>query len=143
VKGRLEITRAGAVAIVVAALVIPGSAAMADQAKYHVRPTIKLNRKPQVDKFKGALRSKERACVAKRKIKLHHRSVSQQSKSGVIAKFRTDGRGKWTFRPKKNENGDRYATPGTYEVRVGEARVRTGGGEVTCREKNSSSLFVG
>ena len=116
---------------------------LAEQTKFHVRPTLKLKRTAGQDQFSGKLRSKAQGCEANRKIKLHHRNVTQQAKSGVIAKVKTNGKGKWKFRPKKNENGDRYATPGNYEVRIGEKKVSTGDGEIVCRKKNSSSLLVG
>jgi hypothetical protein len=76
-------------------------------------------------------------------VKLKHRNVTQEKGSQVMAKLRTNGKGKWKFRPKRNENGDRYVTPGYYTLKVGQKKVSTGSGEVTCRSRNSSSLFVG
>jgi hypothetical protein len=116
---------------------------LAEQTKFHVRPTIKLKRTAEKDQFTGTLRSKERGCEANRKVKLHHRNVTQQGKSGVIATVKTNSKGKWTFVPKKNPNGIRYATPGTYTAKVGQKKVSTGHGEVVCRSKNSSGLLVG
>ena len=135
--------RAVAVALAIGLAGSLSASALAEQTAFHVRPTIKLKRSVGEDKFSGKLRSKEHACEANRKVKLRHRNVSQLSNSSVIAKLRTNGKGKWTFTPKKNQNGDRYATPGNYEIRVGQTRVSTGDGTVTCRRKNSSSLFVG
>jgi len=143
VKGGWRPTRAVAI---VASVALAGSLAgeaIAEQTKFHVRPTIEVKRKTGVDKFSGKLRSKEHACEADRRVKLHHRNVTQEAKSGVIAKLRTNGKGKWTFKPKRGADGNRYATPGNYEVRVGDKKVSTGSGEITCRRKSSSSLLVG
>jgi hypothetical protein len=143
VKGGWRPTRAAAAALALAACGTLATPALAEQDKFHVRPTLKLKRTVGQDTFSGKLRSKEHACEANRKVKLHHRNVTQQAKSGVIAKVKTNGKGKWKFVPKKNDDGFRYATPGNYTVKVGQKRVSTGHGEAVCRSKNSSSLLVG
>ena len=142
-KGRPQITRAGAAGLVVAALAVSGPPALAEQSKFHVRPTIKLIRKAEQDTLKGAVKSKEHACAANRRVRLKHRNVTQEKGSQLMAKLRTDGKGKWKYRPKRNQNGDRYLTPGYYTLKVGQKKVSTGSGEATCRSRNSSSLFVG
>jgi hypothetical protein len=143
VKGTPQITRAGVAGLVVAALAVSGPAALAEQSKFHVRPTLKLNRKAEQDTLRGKVKSKEHACEANRRVKLKHRNVTQEKGSQVMARLRTNGKGKVKYRPKRNQNGDRYLTPGYYTLKVGQKQVSTGSGAVTCRSRNSSSLFVG
>ena len=142
-KGKPQIARAGVAALAVAALAVPGSQALAEQTNFHVHPTIKMKRIEGQDKLSGKLSSKARACAERRKVRLLHRPVDQKERWSVLAKLRTNGNGKWTFLARKNSNGDRYATPGNYHVKVGEASVNAGGREITCKERFSSSMFVG
>ena len=142
-KGKPQIARTGVVVLALAALAVPGSQALAEKTNFHVRPSIKMKRTEGQDKLSGKLRSNANACAEGRKVKLLHRPVQQKERWSVLAKLRTNGKGKWTFLARKNPNGDRYATPGNYHVKVGEARVNTGGREITCKEKFSSSIFVG
>ena len=140
-NGRPQIARAGVVAIALAALAVPASQALAES--FHVRPTIKMKRVAGQDRLSGRVHSQARACEQGRKIKLLHRPVDQKERWSVLAKLRTNGKGKWTYLARRNVNGNRYATPGNYHVKVGETTVSAGGREILCKEKFSSSMLVG
>lgn len=135
----------GRAAIVLALAMLGACAvpALAEQTMFASTPTIKHNRSSSTDRLFGKVRSDAPACERGRKIRLLHRPVNQKQRWSVIAKLRTNGKGAWTFQPKRNSNGDRFATPGNWHVKVGEVRVSSGGGVITCKEKFSSSLFVG
>lgn len=136
----------GRAAIVLALAMLGASAvpALAGQAEFASTPSIKLKRiSSDADRVFGKVRSNARACEQRRRIRLLHRPVGQKERWSTIAKLRTNGKGAWSFTPEPNSAGDRFATPGNWHVKVGEVRVSSGGGVITCKEKFSSSLFVG
>jgi hypothetical protein len=136
--------RRSALVLSLALLAAFGGQAVADDTKkFPTRPTIQIERETSEDLLFGKVRSKHHACEAKRKVKLRHRGIKDNAESSIVARPKTNGKGKWTFRPKRNQNGDRYVTPGYYHVKVGEKRISTGDGEIICKERESSSLFVG
>ncbi len=135
--------RRAAIVLVIALLGACATPALAEQTMFASTPTIKLKRSNTSDRIFGKVRSDARACEQRRKIRLLHRPVGQEQRWSVIAKLRTNGTGAWSFTPKQNSSGDRYADPGNWHVKVGEVKVNSGGGEITCKEKYSSSLFVG
>lgn len=124
-------------------------AALAAQAfasgggKITTRLTIEFDRNVDQDVIFGKVRSKEHACEADRTVKLHHRTVKYDQDSTVIDRPRTNSKGKWTFKPKPNSNGDRFATPGYYHVKVSDKKISTGHGEIVCKGRSSSALLVG
>ena len=126
-----------AAALLMLGMLVAGAVA---QTKFPTRLTLKDDRSAAGDLISGAVRSKAHACERNRKLRLHHRAVTEQTPSTVIAKLRTNSKGKWKFRPKKNENGDRYATPGYYRAKVGEVKLDGG---ITCKERTTSSLYIG
>ena len=133
-----------AIALMVVVLgALAGQSFAGGAKKYPTRPTIKVERAHDHDVISGKLRSKSHECEANRKVKLRHRGVKDEAKASVIARPRTNGKGKWTFKPKSNQNGDRFATPGYYHVKAGEKRISTGDGEIVCKERESSSLYIG
>ncbi len=111
--------------------------------KFATGLTLDSKRSATADKVSGAVKSKAQACESRRKVKLLHRQVDQGAKWTVKARLRTDSAGRWSFTPEVNNSGDRFATAGDYHVRVDEVTVGTGAGTITCKEKFSSSLFIG
>jgi hypothetical protein len=142
-KGGWRATRAASAALALAVSGSLATPALAEKSSFHVRPTIKLERTTEKDTLSGKLRSKAHACEANRKVKLRHRRTSQLTGSKVVTKLRTNRKGKWEYVPRKNQNGDRFATPGNYHVKAGEKRVGTGDGTIVCHGRNSPSLLVG
>jgi hypothetical protein len=133
-----------AIVLAIAMLGLCAVPALADQRMFASTPTIKLKRiDAHADRVFGKVRSEARACEQRRKVRLLHRPTTQKQRWSTIAKLRTNGKGAWSFTPERNAAGDRFATPGNWHVKVGEVRVSSGGGAVTCKEKYSSSLFVG
>ncbi|HEX6116756.1 MAG TPA: hypothetical protein VFY99_06610 [Solirubrobacterales bacterium] len=133
-------------ATIVLAIALLGACAtpaLAEQTIFASTPTIKLDRGGSADRVFGKVRSDARACEQRRKIRLLHRPVDQKQRWSVVAKMRTDGTGAWSFRPEPNSAGDRFATAGNWHVKVNEVKVNSGGGVITCKEKFSSSMFVG
>lgn len=105
--------------------------------------TISIERTPTSDRLKGRISSGADTCSDNRKIRLILARIEQTPKGEVLATLRTNGKGRWTYRPKKNQNGVRFATPGYYRTKVGQTRRQTGGGEFICKSKKSPALFVG
>jgi hypothetical protein len=134
--------RRAALALVVLVLALTAASAAA-QTKFPTRLTLKDERTVAGDVISGTVRSKAHSCESRRRVRLHHRAVSEEAPSTIVAKLRTDSKGNWSFTPKANQNGDRFATPGDYRVKVGEVKLRGDDGGITCKEKNSSSLFIG
>ena len=135
--------RRAAIVFILVSLVACSVPALASQSKFASRPSIKIERSSNSDRLFGKVRSNARACEQGRKVKLLHRTVTQEARWSVVTKLRTNGKGAWSFRPQRNQNGDRLATPGNWHVKVDEVRVSSGGGTITCKEKFSSSMFVG
>lgn len=140
--------RRASTALLVAAVSVflaqaPASGGGGGGSKFPTRVSIKIERDTGQDVFVGKVRSKHRACESNRPVKLKHRAVKWQEKATIVARPRTGGDGKWTFKAKKNTNGENYATPGYYHVRVGEKKIGTGDGEIVCKEKYSSPLYIG
>ncbi len=132
-------------AVVVLAVAIAGFGAVTAvaQTKFSTGLTLKLKRTTDKDTIKGTVSSKARACERNRKVKLRHRPVSELEQASIIATIRTNGKGKWKFTPKKNTNGFRFAKPGNYKVKAGEVKLPGDDGGITCKEKISSSVFIG
>jgi hypothetical protein len=136
-----RIRRTGAVLALAGVTAFAGQAIGAGGAgKYPTRTSIKIDREVGQDIIFGKLRSDHHGCAANRKVKLYHREVKWQEKASVIARPRTNGKGKWRFEARRNSNGENYATPGYYHVHAGEKRL---GGGIVCKEKFSSPIFTG
>lgn len=135
--------RRTAIALVAAILGVFAAQAVAEQQKFPTRLSIAIERDPGQDVIFGKVSSKEDACKRNRTVKLLHREVKQDEKWKVIARPRTNAKGRWKFRARPNQNGDNYATPGYYHVRIEEKSIRTGDGTVVCKEKYSSPMFLG
>ena len=143
-KGAWRPTRPATIVLAIIAFAALAAPVLAEQTKFHVRPTLKLNRSTGEDQFKGKLRSKEHACEANRKIKLHHRNVTQQAKSGRDREAAHERQGQVEV-PRRRRTTTATATRprATTRSEIGEKKVSTGDGEIVCRKKNSSSLLVG
>lgn len=127
------------IALVAAILAVFAAQAIAEQQKFPTRLSIDIKRKTGQDIIFGKVSSKENACKRDRRVKLLHREVKWVEKWKVIARPRTNGKGRWKFRAGPNQNGENYATPGYYHVYIGEKSVGTG----VCKEKYSSPMFTG
>ena len=127
--------------LVLVALAACSVPALAVKGNVGSRPSIKIDRSSTTDRFFGKVRSKARACERGRKVKLLHRPVNLKERWSVVATLRADGQGAWSFRARRNQNGDRLATPGKWHVKV--VQVSVDGGRITCKDKFSSSIHVG
>ena len=131
--------RRATIAFVIVSLAACSVPALAVEGNVGSRLSIKHNRKSTTDRLFGEVRSDARACESRRKLKLLHRPVKQNQRWSVVTTLRTDGKGAWSFRPKRNPNGDRLATPGNWHVKA----TQVDKGSITCKDKFSSSIFVG
>ncbi len=122
-----------------AALSLLAAPALAGPGNVSSRLTIKLKREIGQDTIFGKVRSDAQACESGRKLKLYHRDVKRDEKSEVMLTLRANGKGKWTYRAKKNINGENYATPGYYRIKGVETKTRSG---ITCKDRFSSPLLI-
>jgi hypothetical protein len=131
--------RRAAIALIIVSLGAFSASALAAKGNVGSSLSIKLDRSGTTDRFFGKVRSDASACEQGRKLKLLHRPVKQNVRWSVVAELRANGTGAWSYRPKRNPNGDRLATPGNWHVKA----TQVSKGSITCKDKFSSSLFAG
>lgn len=131
----------GALAGLLALTTLAG--ASSNTQKAGAKLTIQIERETGQDTLFGKVGKTKGVCKKKRKVRLFHRAVGERNEAAVQATLKTDSKGEWTHKAKKNENGARYTAPGYYHTKVGQVRRRSGDKTIICKQRDSRSIFIG
>jgi hypothetical protein len=142
-KAGAKARRTALVALGLAALALGGGAEVLAGKNVHARMTIKINREPRQDTFRGRVDAKDPVCERGRKVKLIAQRPDESKFRAGTAK--TNRKGKWKFVPPPAkgggyfDEGTRYAEPGEYRAKT--RQIRAGG--LSCRAAKAGPIHVG
>ena len=127
------------IAVAVAALpLLAVPAAAGGASRSHVHPSIKVKQSAEGNILKGRLKSETDACENRRKVKIVFNRIGSTQEKVTAGTVKTNGNGKWKYRPGNSGGGTTFADPGNYRAKVSRKNI----GGVICLKGISDTLYV-